>query len=76
MKYAAASLASAKNRVAIKPTRRWVGNCERISQPLWIGRPLTEQAVSKIRPESDRRGRSSSLPWGTLMFAHQPAELP
>lgn len=33
--------------------------------------PFTEQAVMKTRPES--RGRSI-LPWGTLMFAQQPAE--
>ncbi len=36
--------------------------------------PYTEQAVSKVRPESGRRG--GSLPWGTLMFADQPASLP
>jgi len=38
--------------------------------------PYTEQAVSKVRPESGRRGSSSSLPWGTLMFAKQPAVFP
>jgi len=32
--------------------------------------PYTEQAVMKTRPES--RG-GASLPWGTLMFAEQPA---
>ncbi|TWT79284.1 Alginate lyase [Planctomycetes bacterium CA13] len=34
--------------------------------------PYTEQAVSKIRPES---GGRSSLPWGTLMFAKHPPNL-
>ncbi|QDT00889.1 alginate lyase family protein [Adhaeretor mobilis] len=34
---------------------------------------FTKKAVAKTRPES--RGRSI-LPWGTLMFADQPAEFP
>lgn len=36
--------------------------------------PYTAQAVSKVQPESGRRG--SALPWGTLMFANQPATFP
>jgi hypothetical protein len=35
--------------------------------------PYTNQAVIKERPES---GRGSSLPWGTLMYANQPASAP
>lgn len=34
--------------------------------------PFTKQAVEKLRPEG---GGGSSLPWGTLMFANQPADL-
>ncbi len=35
--------------------------------------PYTEQAVSKVRIET---GGGSSLPWGTLMYANQPAGVP
>jgi hypothetical protein len=37
-----------------------------------LAAPYTKQAVEKVRPES---GGGSTLPWGTLMFAEQPADL-
>ena len=38
-----------------------------------IDAPWTKQALDKTRPETDGRG---TLPWGTLMFAKQPAPIP
>ena len=34
--------------------------------------PFTERVIARTRPE---QGGSSSLPWGTLMFAQQPRHL-
>ena len=65
---------SDKSRGRLRPMYEKVFN--HYHNRMGLDAPYTQQAVSKVRPESGRRGTSSSLPWGTLMFANQPGEWP